>query len=452
MRLKQLEEKLLNNQNKLPENKRRTSSLRSECDVSNIDVHSNLKIVGVTGSKGKTSVCVLVHNYLKYIGEETITYNSAFIDSKTSINTSCEVALQNEGIIIDIIEEAKAQQTKYLILEVNESSIVKGIVKDIPFNIRVLTNINKDNSIGIYDNDEYINIKKSFFQNVTDECVNIFGLTNCFSKEEYESLLTLNNYPSISFGSRYICNIRGVDISNIKYLVQPSSVNLDSINGIEFELKVKDEVYNIKSNLLFFESALNIACAVAILDTLNVLDMSKFIKYISNTTIPGRNEVIRVNNKTIIIGISLIPVLEELYKYKQDNQITNIITVVGSAGDDFSTWSKEFKSNKRKQELDNNRLFGMNYVAKYSSKVYLTSNDNGATNPNIIVNKLNSYINNRIPTILEENRKTAIKKAIEEASTNDVIFIAGRGNRRIFCKNENEIELYTDKEIVLSLK
>ena len=47
-----------------------------------------------------------------------------------------------------------------------------------------------------------------------------------------------------------------------------------------------------------------------------------------------------------------------------------------------------------------------------------------------------------------ENRKEAIKKAIEESKEGDVIFISGRGNKEVFCKSEYKIELFKDSDVV----
>jgi folylpolyglutamate synthase/dihydropteroate synthase len=81
---------------------------------------NNLKIIGITGSCGKTSVALLVHRYLISIGKKSVLYSSAYIDSPASgISRSgaFESIHLDETELLNIINECKAYEAEYLILE-----------------------------------------------------------------------------------------------------------------------------------------------------------------------------------------------------------------------------------------------------------------------------------------------------------------------------------------------
>ena len=121
----------------------------------------------------------------------------------------------------------------------------------------------------------------------------------------------------------------------------------------------------------------------------------------------------------------------------------------GMPGTGFKTWLPHLSSERRKSIIDFIHRDAMYCVRKNADFVYLTSNDPAATNPMEICLNLQRHIDSVIPSDIIINRKEAIRKAIRESEPNDVIYIAGRGNREVFCLTESEMEIFTDKEIVM---
>ena len=119
--------------------KNRIQTINNE--LSNLD---KMKIIGITGSTGKSTTAYIVHKYLKSCGYRSILYSSVMIDSPASIidpNESCEVSIYNEEDLLSIINEAESYNTEYLVLEINESILEKKIVKDLVVDIFLIKKI-----------------------------------------------------------------------------------------------------------------------------------------------------------------------------------------------------------------------------------------------------------------------------------------------------------------------
>lgn len=408
---------------------------------------NDLKIIGITGSYGKSTTAVIVHEYLKLLGYKSVLYSSARIDSPASImdnNEACEVSFNTEEGLLEIIEEAEAYGADYLVLEINETTIEKGLISDIPFDIRALTNLNPKHNLEQYSEEEYVNLKKIFFKNINDDCKCVIGLQN-YDKELFDEILSLNSYPKYIFTSDYIATIKNVNNYNFTCLL----TELDStLEGLKMKVLVDGIKYNLSTKVLMSYNILNFVCAMTILKALNILDMKKFQECIYDIKIPGRVELYKYNNRMIIVDAHLPKVLECLYDFKEKGLVNKIKVVVGSIGKGFKTWNEKFKSEHFSQQHTLNKKYCMDLLKKYSDFVYLTENDNASESVLDICLELQKYLDGQVSSIIIEDREQAIRQAIKESEEGDVIFISGRGNRRTLCNSYSTMKLLKDGEVV----
>lgn len=411
--------------------------------------NTNLKIIGITGSNGKTTTALIVHEYLKSIGLKSVLFASCGIDLEISNydkNSEVDIPIFNETSLINAIDGAIKERADYLILEINERTIEKGYIEGIPFSIRALTNIVPKHNTLSYTEEEYVNIKKSFFKvDDEDDCTCIYTLTE---KELLEDLIRQNNKPYKVVSSEYVARVKGVEEAKIDYMLHQGTKEFDSLEGLNFNIKTKTKDVECHTNLIMPFNALNITLAYAILDSLGEMEDSKFNQLLEEIKIPGRDEVIRYNKRTIIISVTCTPHLEILKRYKENNKINNIILITGSFGNGFNSWLSEYKDENFKNYVNESMRWAYSYFIKNADKIYITTNDYASSNVSELLKSQENEIKGKIAYEVIENRKAAIKKAIEESEEGDVIFISGRGNRKVFCNNTKSVEMYLDKEIV----
>lgn len=395
-----------------------------------------MKIIGLTGSKGKTSVCYLLYQYLNKIEQNVSIYSSL----------DYEVAIPSNERLIEIINKENDKHTEYLILEINEEYI--NMIDSSFFDIKVLTSVNVITDKE--DFNKYLDNLLSFFKK-EDKSQNIICYSPEIEKDAYLSLISKLNNKTL-FGSFYEVEKYGLDKFLFNSLIYNDNKPIDNINGIKFYIKhgknLNDSLF-IESNLLFDYSAYNINCLFSIINTLELYNEELFISLVKDINIPGRCEVIKINNRIIIITLTLTPILEYLYEYKQENAIKDIITVFGSIGIGHNSWNEEYNSKSQEERMKKRRKYACSYASNYSSFIYLTSSDPASTDPLLITKEMNEYLinNSFYKTLIEIDRKEAIRKAIFNSKENSVIVISGRGNRRKFIINNKEY-LFSDKEIV----
>lgn len=404
-----------------------------------------VKIIGVTGSKGKSTVCYILQEYLKLKGKKTTLYSSIKIDAENSLYSKDEAlnrALENEVGLYKMINNLTSDQ-EYLILEVNEKAIEEGLTKDLPFKVRCLTNLNPRHNLEQYSEEEYVNLKKSFFKDFSEECTCVYGLVD-YDKPLFQELLEINDMPKITFSSNYISQVKNVDKDSITCLL----TNIEEKeNGYAFTIKLRDQEFVINTATSFKYNILNYLCVISILDALNEFDVELFNRCINSIKIPGRVETIKVKGRTIIVDLYLASTIQELSKLKETGKIKNIKVVLGSVGHGFINWDDTFNKGRHFQKRHETRSYVAKLLKDYADYVYLTENDQGVES----VQEIGEEIKIALGTVKSEiipNREEAIKKAIENSKVGDVIFISGRGNRKILCTGEKAIKFVSDIEIV----
>ncbi len=374
-----------------------------------------LKLIGVTGTNGKTSIATLLYRLFKKLNYKVglISTIENFVDNKKykSTKTTPDIISLN-----NLISKMVNSKCEYCFMEVSSHGIDQKRIKGLKFTGGIFTNLTHEHLDYHKNFLEYLNVKKSFFDNLPKEA---FALSNLDDKN---GKIILQNTKA----KKFTYSLKNFSDFKAKILENHFDSTFVQFNKKEIWIRFIGE-FNIYNLLAVY------ACAVILgKDKLEVL------KIISNLkSVNGRLETIYSKEKkiTVIIDYAHTPdalknVLETVLKIKKKNQ--NLITVIGAGGD-----------------RDKEKRSKMGKIASIlSDKIILTSDNPRTENPEEIISDIKKGISNEDlkKVISITNRREAIKTAILFSKKNDIIMIAGKGH-----ENYQEINGvfydFNDKEI-----
>lgn len=359
---------------------------------------AKLKLVGVTGTNGKTTTVTLLFNLFRTLG-----YNVGLLSTVQnkinntvipSTHTTPDALSLNE--LLSVMVE---QGCDYAFMEVSSHAVVQNRIAGVQFTGAIFTNITHDHLDYHKTFDEYIKAKKRFFDNLPEEA---FAITN---KDDKNGMVMLQNTKA----HKYSYSIKNVADYKCKIIENHLNGLLLNINNHEVWVKLIG-TFNAYNVLAVFAAAhLLKQDVINILTTLSNLN-----------SVEGRFQYVK--SETGIIGIvdyahtpdALKNVLETIKDIRSGNE--NVITLVGCGGD-----RDEAK-----------RPVMANIACQYSNKVILTSDNPRSEDPEEILNQMQAGVDatDFKKTLRISDRREAIKTACTLAQKGDIILIAGKGHEK----------------------
>ncbi|MCP3660406.1 MAG: UDP-N-acetylmuramoyl-L-alanyl-D-glutamate--2,6-diaminopimelate ligase [Bacteroidetes bacterium] len=357
---------------------------------------SKIKLIGITGTNGKTTTATILYDIFKNLG-----YKVGLISTiHNIINNQIKKTNHTTPSIIEInklLSEMIEAGCEYCFMEVSSHAIDQNRIYGLDFVAGIFLNISQDHLDyhKIFPN--YIKTKKKFFDNLSKES---FALYNA---DDPNGKVMIQN-----------CNAKINSFS----LQSPSDYNAKLLsNSLDFmEMKINDKVIYTKFPGNF--NAYNFIAAYAC-STLLDQDLESILIQLSDIEPPkGRFNFIP-NNKEIYVIIdyahtpdALQNVLSAISQAKDKD--SSVITVIGCGGN---------------RDKEKRPMMGR-ISSKLSTKTIFTSDNPRDENPNDIVNDMISGVSeldqNNIITII--NRREAIKTALLLAQQKDIVLIAGKGH------------------------
>jgi len=381
------------------------------------DPSKKIKIIGITGTNGKTTISYLMENILLEAGKSvgrlgTINYK---IGEKVTeaVNTTPSSLLLNK-----LLNEMVKRSLKYAVMEVSSHSLDQHRTDKVQFDIAVFSNITREHLDYHRSFQKYLSAKTKLFSSLSPDSGAVLNAEDPHF-ESFKDASSSKRIMSFKIG-------QGADI-------KASDLKMD-MNGIEFAIEgPKDKVF-IKSQLIGRYNVSNIlaATATAIMEGIDLKTIKKGIE--GTKQIPGRLQLVK--NKTgfkIFIDYAhtddaLKKVLNTLATVKKKN----LIVVFGCGG-----------------QRDAAKRPRMGRVASNKADFVIITTDNPRDeNPKLIAEEIRkglkkNYKNYEI--ILD--RKKAIKKAISIATDGDIVLIAGKGHEAYQIVGDKKIP-FNDEEVV----
>lgn len=357
---------------------------------------ANLKLVGITGTNGKTTIATLLYNLFTKAG-----FKVGLLSTVKVMIAAKEFAATHTTpdplVINSYLKLMNEEGVEFCFMEVSSHGIAQKRSSALEFAGGVFTNLSHDHLDYHNTFAEYRDVKKSFFDKLPPSA---FSLVNVDDKN---GLVMLQNTKS----RKYTYALKSYADYSAQILENQFSGLLLKLNGHE-----------VWSKLIGTFNAYNLLAIYAVGELLG-LETQENLRIISELeSVSGRFQYVVTKQKiTAIVDYAHTPdalqnVLETINAIRTKNE--ELITVVGCGGD----------RDKTKRPV-------MGKIASaLSTRVIFTSDNPRTEDPEKILEDVEAGVEpqNFKKTMSVVNRKQAIKTACQLASSNDIILIAGKGH------------------------
>jgi UDP-N-acetylmuramoyl-L-alanyl-D-glutamate--2,6-diaminopimelate ligase len=376
---------------------------------------SKLKLIGVTGTNGKTTVATLMYNLFQKAG-----YKAGLLSTvKIKVGTDTYKATHTtpDSVAINTyLAKMVDEKVTHCFMEVSSHGIHQSRTEALAFDGGVFTNLTHDHLD--YHNTflEYRNVKKKFFDQLPKEA---FVLVNIDDKNG-EVMLQNTAAEKASYALKTMADFK------VKILEKGLSGMLLNVNQNEIWCRLIGDfnAYNLaavygSASLLGMPSE-KVLCGMSALQSVD----GRFQYEVSNGGIVSIVDYAHTPD-------ALKNVLETIITLRLGKE--KIITVMGCGGD-----------------RDKTKRSKMGHIAAaLSDQVIFTSDNPRFENPQIIINEIEEGVqaNDRKKTLAIVDRKQAIKTAIRFAEKGDIVLIAGKGHETYQDVEGVKID-FDDKEVL----
>ncbi|MGB9814289.1 MAG: UDP-N-acetylmuramoyl-L-alanyl-D-glutamate--2,6-diaminopimelate ligase [Thermovenabulum sp.] len=370
-----------------------------------------MKIVGVTGTNGKTTTTYLVKSILEHsglsagvIGTLGIYINGELFPSERTTPESLELhktfyEMQRRGI-------------NFVSMEVSSHSLKLSRVDDVAFEVGVFTNLTQDHLDFHADFEDYYCSKRKLFDLSKKAAINIDDLHG-------KRLIKEIKIPYVSYAIENNADIKAEDVN-----ISEDGVSYNIIyNGQKIKVN-----YQVPGKFSVYNSLAAISAALLL-----GIDLKTSVEAIGKVKgVPGRFEPIKEGQDfSVIVDYAHTPDgLENVLNTIKTFAKGRIITVFGAGGD--RDRAKRPKMGK--------------IVSELSDYFIITSDNPRSEDPEKIIEDIEEGVIKTKPYEKIVDRRQAIKKAIEMAEKNDVVLIAGKGHENYQIIKDRVIP-FDDREV-----
>lgn len=362
---------------------------------------SKLKMIGVTGTNGKTSVSQWVAQCLTLIGKKTAvlgTIGNGFLDTQTEAANTTPDAILLQAMLADYVR----QNADAVAMEVSSHGLDQGRVNGVAFDIAVLTNLSRDHLDYHETMEAYAAAKQKLFA--------------------WEGLGTAIVNADDAFGSKLASSIKaqgkvcvsyGFESNGAQYDISASHLRLHDA-GLSMHVKTPQGEVTIKAPVLGRFNAYNVLAVLATLLALNVSLADAVTVLARIKPVIGRMQQFGGGElPLVVIDYAHTPdALEKVLSTlkEQVGSEAKLICVFGCGGD---------------RDAGKRPLMG-NIASTLADEVVVTTDNPRTENPAAIIQAIVSGMKDGY--VVELDRASAIRSAISAAKQGDIILVAGKGH------------------------
>ncbi len=368
---------------------------------------NKIKIIGITGTNGKTTTASAIYSFLLDLGYKVamqgtrgLFMNDEVVEGKTLTTPSVLNTYRH-------IYQAVAAGCEYFIMEVSSHAIVQKRIEGLTFELKVLTNITQDHLDYHKTLEEYIAVKNSFFRDEGKKLIN---------KDEPKARFNFKN--TYTYG-----------IENpATYRLMAYSLN-DGSSGI---IQHFQEIVPFTASLHGFFNLYNLMAAISATDLITDKTLEEVCDVVDNFAgVSGRMEQVCAAPNVIVDFAHTPDGMQQVLNALKEKEL---LVVFGAGGDRDTT--------KRP-------LMGR-VAATLAKKVYITTDNPRHEDPEAIIDDILEGIEDKQNVVIELNRKRAIEMALDDQEGEEVVVILGKGDENYQIIYDKKLP-FDDREVVREL-
>ncbi len=375
-----------------------------------------IKLVGITGTNGKTTIATLLHKLFIDLGYPTgliSTITNKIINKEFPTTYTTPDALQLNKLLSEMVNAG----CEFCFMEVSSHAVCQHRIEGVEYICGVFTNITHDHLDFHKTFDQYIKAKKSFFDNLAPTA---FAITNIDDRNG-EVMVQNTKAKIFTYGLQTRATVKGKIIEN-------------HFEGLSMNINEREVFFKLCGRF----NAYNLLAIYATASLLLTEEDEKILAVMSNLeSASGRFQLIYNEKGSVaIIDYAHTPdALKNVLSTIQDinNNSSEVITVVGCGGDRDAL----------------KRPLMAEIACDFSNKVILTSDNPRTEDPLKILSDMEkgvpiSYKKN---VLIIENRKEAIKTACMMLPPGGVLLVAGKGHET-YQEINHVRHPFDDREVV----
>ena len=376
-----------------------------------------IKIIGVTGTNGKTTSCFILKSILDEMGYKTGligTVKNIVGDKEYPAVLTTPDCYDLFGLFAEMVEYG----CEYCVMEVSSQALDQRRVDGVHFDAAIFTNLTQDHLDyhGSFEN--YKAAKHMLFENSS------LAVINC-DDEAAEGMVADTDCRVVTFS---------VNNDDCDYSAKNIRISSD---GVKYELVSNENIGRVKfavpGNFSVYNSMGAAVCLIEMgMDFKAVLDALMLC-----VGVPGRMEVVPTNEDyTVIIDYAHTPDgLENVLNCVREITDGRVISVFGCGGDRDKT----------------KRPIMGEIAARLSDITVITSDNPRSEDPEAIIEDITAGITKSYAkVIVDSDRKGAIRKALESAQAGDVVVLAGKGQETYQILASGKIH-FDEREVVAEI-
>ncbi len=360
------------------------------------DITKNIKLIGVTGTNGKTTITNIIYDYLCYEGHESMLIGTNGIYFKDN-HYYFENTTPNLLITIKMIKQAISKGLEYVVMEVSSIAIRELRCMYFDFDIIILSNVTHDHL--------------DYHKTVIDYKFSKGLIMSNMPYEKNKYIILNKDLDNFSFFNK-ISNAKVITYGiNNQSHYQASNV-VKSLSETDFKLIYNKNKYYLKTSLIGGFNVYNVLSSIACIDKLG-FGIERFISFLKvYVNVAGRMDIIKYNGRTIVIDFAHTPdSVNNALKTLKEYSTKRLTVIIGAGG----------SRDKQKRSIIGE------ITCSYADKIIFTNDNPRDEVPIEIIDDITKNIKDKNYEVILD-RKEAIYSSLKNSTKDEIIAILGKGS------------------------